>query len=317
MTISFRDRVAIVTGAGGGLGRQYAVDLARLGARVVVNDVGGSMAATESSKAPADAVVKEIVDAGGEAIADYSDIRDQDAPTRIVRAAMDAWGRADVLINNAGIPASGSPGHVGETAATDFDTVVDINLHGAVGMCRAAFPVMIDQGYGRIVNVTSHSIFGAPFTAPYVVSRTGHLGLTTALAADGADHNIKANAVMPAAFTRMTAQIPDPDFLHLLQSHFGTETVSPAVLLLASEQVPVSGEFFHAGGGMVARVAFAVSQGATGIDGPDALLERFDEAIDMSDPAYPESVEGVMSHVFGRVLDLTGSAPGLGSQAGH
>jgi len=309
--VRFDEQVAIVTGAGRGLGRQYALDLAARGAKVVVNDFGGDLAGADGSPAPAAEVVAEIEALGGTAVADTGDVRSPADRERLVGRAVESWGRVDVLVNNAGIPGGGAL--LGDLSDEVVDAVLDVNLHGAVGMARQVWPHMSAAGYGRIVNITSHSIFGTAYTAPYVISRTAHLGLTTALAAEGAALGIKVNAVMPAAYTRMTAGIPDPDFLALLENNFGTQTVSPAVVLLASDQAPCSGEFFHSGGGLVARVAFAVSQGAAGIVTAEDFRDRYAEVSDLPGVVTPASVDEVMGHVFSRALGMSGTTPGLGS----
>ena len=299
-TIDLGGHVAIVTGAGRGLGRQYALDLARRGARIVVNDVGAELSGKGESTEPAQRVVDEIAALGGEAVADYSDVSDKGAGDALVAAALSRWGRLDAIVNNAGILGGGRS--FAELEPDEIQRVLDVNLGGAVRLARAVWPHMVERGYGRIVNVTSHSVFGAPRTAPYVVTRTGHLGLTTALASEGAPLGIKVNCVMPAALTRMTENIPSPDFVGILRRDFGPETVSPLVVLLASPLAPCTGQFFHSGGGLVARLAISVSPGAVGLTSAEDVLARFDEIVDLTGAVSPGSVDDVMAHVFGRVL---------------
>ncbi|ONH59191.1 hypothetical protein CcI49_18345 [Frankia sp. CcI49] len=295
--LAFDGGVVIVTGAGGGLGREYAHQLAARGARVVVNDIGRLPAGDDGGHASsAAAVVAEITAAGGEAVADHTDLRAPDGGEHIVATALDTWGRLDGVVNNAGVASGGS---FSDLPAPDFDAVLSVNLFGALAVTRAAWPHLGRSGAGRVVNVTSHSIFGAVSASPYIVSRTAHLGLTAALAAEGAEQGIKVNCVMPAAFTRMTADIPDPDLLDLVRTHFPTERVAPLVVLLCHPSFPNSGQVFHAGGGLFARVAIAVGSGHVDPKAtPDDLLTHLDSLTSMSDPAVPTDINDVMNRVF-------------------
>lgn len=186
----FDGEVVVVTGAGNGLGRAYSLLLASEGARVVVNDVAGAAA-----------VVAEIEAAGGEALADHSDVRSGTS----VAVALDAFGRLDAVVNNAGI---GGGGSFTDIAPDDFQQMLDVHLGGTLAVCRAAWPVLRDGAGGRIVNTTSASVFGIVGTSAYVTAKAAIFGLTRALAAEGRRLGIRVNAVMPTAFSQMTARSP-------------------------------------------------------------------------------------------------------------
>ena len=252
--MSFEGRVAVVTGAGGGLGRQHALLLARRGAQVVVNDVGGSVNGTGTSAAPAQAVAAEITAAGGVAVADTHDITSAAAGEAIISTALDAFGRVDVIVNNAGILRDRTI--VGLTD-DEWDAVLAVHLDGAYQLTRAAWRSMRDQGYGRIVNTTSSvGLWGNYGQANYGAAKMGLVGLTKVSAHEGAKYGIKANAIAPVARTRMTE-----DVLGALVEHVDPALVSPAVAFLAHEDCPVSGEVVSVGGGRIARVFVAVTPG--------------------------------------------------------
>jgi NAD(P)-dependent dehydrogenase (short-subunit alcohol dehydrogenase family) len=253
----YAGRVAIVTGGGGGLGREYARLIAAGGARVVVNDLGGDHhGGRRGSPGPADRVVAEIRDAGGEAVPDTADVAVD--PGAVVRTAVDTWGRLDLLVNNAGIAGGG---FIDEVSMEDFDRMVDVHYRATVAVCRAAWPVLREGAYGRIVNTSSGSTMGLAGSSAYISAKAGVMGLTRALAFDGAAHGIKVNAVMPIALTRLTRQIPSPRFRDFLESHFPPSAVAPFVGALLAEEVPCSGETFSVGAGIAARVALATVPG--------------------------------------------------------
>lgn len=273
--IRFDGQVALVTGAGRGLGREHALLLAARGAKVVVNDVRDA-----AGVSPADEVVAAIVAAGGEAVADTHSVAEE--ADAVVGAAVDAFGGLDVLVNNAGISHGGM---FDQIPVEMFDRMIDIHLLATVKVTRAAWPHLRERG-GRIVNTTSNSLFGITGTTHYITAKGGVLGLTKSLAMDGRSAGIKVNAIMPCAYTRMTANIPDEAFRGFLEKHFTADKVAPFVVWLASAGVPVSGEIFSVGGGRAARVVLGVAGDAVGAT-PEAYAERVDELMDMGAVEFP------------------------------
>lgn len=298
--LGFDGRVAVVTGAGGGLGRRYALDLASRGARVLVNDVGCAPTGDGASPAGAEAVVDEIRSAGGVALADTTDVGAAGGGDAVVGACIDAWGRVDIVVNNAGIVRPGPVASVGRAA---FEAVLATHLHGSISVAAAAWPHMAAAGYGRIVNTSSSSVFGTGHVSTYVVAKSALIGLTTSMAAEGAGCGIRVNAIMPTAMTRLTAGIPNEELRALLDAHFPPETVSPLVLLLVHADAPCSGALFAAGGGHVARVALAVGRGhVTAEPTPEAVRDAFDAVWDMAGCCFPETTDDATSFVLARVL---------------
>ena len=215
MTLDFTGRVAIVTGAGGGLGREHALALAKRGAKVVVNDLGGARDGSGSSVTAAESVVQEIRAAGGEAIASAASVTDFSAVQDMVGAAMEQWGRVDVLINNAGILRDKS---FAKMELDDFRTVMEVHLMGAVHCCKAVWPVMTEQKYGRIVMTTSSSgLFGNFGQSNYGAAKMALVGLMQTLALEGAKYDIRVNSLAPTAATRMTESLFPAEFLQALQ----------------------------------------------------------------------------------------------------
>jgi NAD(P)-dependent dehydrogenase (short-subunit alcohol dehydrogenase family) len=272
--LGFDGKVAIVTGAGGGLGRAHALDLARRGALVVVNDLGGSVDGTGSGTTAAQAVVDEITAAGGEAVANYDSVATPEGGRAVVQTALDAWGRVDIIINNAGILRDASFKNMD---ADKVNPVLDVHLRGAFNVTQPAWETMREQGYGRIVNTSSGAgVFGNFGQTNYGAAKMGLVGLTRVLAVEGAKSNIKANAIAPVAKTRMTEDILGPVADKLLP-----EMVTPVVAFLAHESCPTSGEVFSVGGGRVARVFIAVTRGITETAlTAETVRDRFDEIHD-------------------------------------
>ncbi|MFV0278079.1 MAG: SDR family NAD(P)-dependent oxidoreductase [Parahaliea sp.] len=232
MTIRYDGKVAIVTGAGQGLGRCHAIELARRGARVVVNDLGGAKDGTGASSDAALAVVAEIEAAGGEAIANGANVADYGEVEAMVKQAVDQWGRVDILVNNAGILRDKS---FAKGSLEDFRLVLDVHLMGTINCTKACWGIMREQEYGRIVVTTSSSgLYGNFGQANYGAAKMGVVGAMNTLAQEGAKYNIRVNALAPTAGTRMTqGLLPDKAFELLTP-----ETVTPAVLYLASEEAP-------------------------------------------------------------------------------
>ena len=264
MTINFDGRVAIVTGAGGGLGRSHALELAKRGAKVVVNDLGGAADGTGGSSEAAARVVEEIEAAGGVAIANGGSVSDVQGARSMVDAAMSAWGRVDVLINNAGILRDKS---FTKMSIEDFRAVLDVHLMGAMYCTSAVWPIMREQNYGRVVMTTSPSgLYGNFGQTNYGAAKLGLVGFMNTLKIEGAKNNVFTNAIAPVAATRMTENLMPAEALKRL----GPELVTPAVLFLCSEQAP-NGVIMQAAGG---RYSVACMVESSGVDlGADATVE--------------------------------------------
>ena len=294
MARNFDGQVALITGAGGGLGRDYALLLGRLGASVVVNDYGGDSTGIAGGIERAESVAEEIRAAGGTALADATDVSTNGGA--IVGKALKEFGRLDAVINNAGI-ASG--GDVSEQDADTVRRVVDVHLHGAVNVLRAAWPVMVAQRGGRIVNTSSSSVFGMPGTFAYISAKGGLFGLTRALAQDGKRHGIRVNAVMPTAYSRMTAKAPQ--LADILRDTFTPESAAPFVVALCHPDVPCTGETFTVGGGRAAKVVLSVAPGLLHGTSVDECLDRFDEAMSTEDAYTPADAMELLAYDYGLV----------------
>jgi len=277
MSIRFDGRVAIVTGAGGGLGRSHALEFARRGAKVVVNDLGGAVDGSGGSSEAADAVVAEIRDAGGEAVANGSSVTDPAGVDRLVRDAVEAFDRIDILVNNAGILRDKS---FAKVTLEDFRAVVDTHLMGAVLATKAVWPVMKEQAYGRIVMTgSSTGLYGNFGQTNYGAAKLGQVGFMHTLKLEGAKDNIRVNAIVPIAATRMTRDIFPEQLLDL----FRPELVSPAVMVLAAEDAP-TGEIICAGAGHFAKAQMVESKGAF-LGAPasaESILAAWDSITDMT-----------------------------------
>jgi NAD(P)-dependent dehydrogenase (short-subunit alcohol dehydrogenase family) len=280
MSTRFSGQVAIVTGAGGGIGRAHALLLGGEGASVVVNDYGGDSSGNRGTSAAAQAVVDEIVAAGGTAVADSHDVSIEGP--EIVQAALDTFGGIHVIVNNAGI-ANG--GQIDEIPPADFDRMLAIHLGGTVAVCRAAWPIMRAQGFGRIVNTSSASVFGLSGTSAYITAKAALFGLSRALGNDGRKFDIKVNAIMPSAYSRLTAK--SPEFAPVMEAGFPPERIAPFVAALLTRECPCTGETFVVGGGRAARVVLATVPGITDITDIDDVLNRFDQIMDTGDLYIP------------------------------
>ncbi len=297
MAIDFQGRVAIVTGAGSGLGRSHALALAARGARVVVNDLGGAVDGTGGSAKAADQVVAEIKAAGGEAVANHDSVSDAAGAARIVQAAMDAWGRVDVLVNNAGILRDKS---FAKMELGDFDTVVDVHLLGSAYVTKAAWPVMQAQNYGRIVMTTSAAgLYGNFGQTNYAAAKLGLVGLMNALKQEGAKNGILVNTIAPVAATRMTEALFPPALL----PHLKPEYITAAVVYLCSEACNATGDIVSAGAGFYAKAQVVESEGmffgAGSSVSPEMIAENYGRITDMSQArAYAAAMEEV-AKIFG------------------
>jgi NAD(P)-dependent dehydrogenase (short-subunit alcohol dehydrogenase family) len=253
--LRFDGRVAIVTGAGRGLGRAYARLLAERGASVVVNDLGSSMGGSGADGAPAESVAAEIRDAGGRAIADGDDVSTPDGGQALVDAALERFGRVDVVVNNAGIIRwAGFP----KADAENLERHLAVHVGGSFHVTRAAWPHLVEQGYGRVVMTTSSGVFGLPLNLSYATAKGAVIGMARSLATAGVEHGIRVNCIAPAAATRMAGPGGDeatPD------DPMAPELVAPMVAYLCHEDCPVTGEIYAAGVGRFARMFLATTPG--------------------------------------------------------
>jgi NAD(P)-dependent dehydrogenase (short-subunit alcohol dehydrogenase family) len=277
MAISFADKVAIITGAGGGLGRAHALYLAKLGAKVVVNDLGASLDGSGGGSEASQKVVAEIKAAGGEAIANGASVSDDAGVAHLVKQTMDAFGRIDVLVANAGILRDKS---FGKMEIKDFEAVVNVHLMGTVKPARTVWDIMKSQGYGRIVVTTSSTgLYGNFGQTNYGAAKASLVGFMNSLKLEGAKDNIKVNAVCPVAATRMTESLMPPALLEMLKPEF----VSPAVAWLASEDAP-TGVIMTAAAGVFAAAQMVETDGINLGHGAtaDDIASHFAEIADWS-----------------------------------
>ena len=273
-----QDRVIVVTGAGGGLGREYALTLAREGASVVVNDLGGARDGTGAGSAMADQVVAEIRDAGGRAVANYDSVSTEDGAAGIIKTALDEFGAVHGVVSNAGILRDGT---FHKMSFENWDAVLKVHLYGGYNIIRAAWPHFREQSYGRVVVATSTSgLFGNFGQTNYGAAKLGLVGLINTLALEGAKYNIHANAIAPIAATRMTQDILAPEVFEKLTPDF----VAPVVAYLCTEESSDNGSVFIVGGGKVQHVALFQNDGVN-FDTPPSvqdIAEHWTEITDLS-----------------------------------
>jgi len=279
MSIRFDDQVAIVTGAGGGIGKEHALELARRGAKVVVNDLGGSVDGSGTSDA-AEAVVQQIKDAGGEAMANGASVTDLSAIQDMVKEVMDKWGRIDILVNNAGILRDKSFHNV---TLDDFNLVMDVHFQGTLNCTHTIYPIMREQGYGRIVFTSSSSgVYGNFGQSNYGAAKMAIVGLMNTLKIEGQKYNVFSNSITPVAYTRMTEGLIPEDFGKNLQPEY----VTPAVIYLSGKDAP-NGVVIAAGAGVYARIITHETMGVslgTGEDmTPENIAANWDTISDMDD----------------------------------
>ena len=281
--IRFNDRVVIITGAGNGLGRSHALDFGKRGAKVVVNDLGGSGFGEGADQRVADVVVDEIKAAGGEAVANYDSVTDGD---KIVQTAMDAFGRVDVVVNNAGILRDKS---FQKMTDEDWDLIFDVHVRGAYKVTHAAWPLMREQGYGRIVFTTSAAgIYGNFGLTNYSAAKLAQLGMAQTLAAEGHKKNILVNTIAPIAGSRLTETVMSKEIVDLLKPEF----VTPLVVKLCDENSDITNGLYEVGAGFVAEVRWERTQGAyldteSGFEAEDidANWKRITEFTEATHPA--------------------------------
>ena len=279
MTIRFDDKVAVVTGAGGGIGKEHAIELAKRGAKVVVNDLGGSVDGSGASDA-ANEVVELIKTEGGEAIANGASVTDLAAVKAMVAQTMEEWGRIDILVNNAGILRDKS---FHKVSLDDFNLVMDVHFQGSLNCTHTIFPIMREQEYGRIIFTSSSSgVFGNFGQTNYGSAKMAMVGLMNTLKIEGQNKNVFSNSITPVAYTRMTKGLIPEDFGKNLQPEF----VTPAVIYLASENAP-NGAIMAAGAGVFSRIfiheTMGVSLGMGEDMTPENIQANWDKISNMQD----------------------------------
>jgi NAD(P)-dependent dehydrogenase (short-subunit alcohol dehydrogenase family) len=303
--IDFSGQVVIVTGAGRGLGRLYALDLARRGAAVVVNDLGGSMSGTGADPSVADQVVAEITRAGGVAVASHDSVTSPEGGQAIVDAAVDRFGRLDAVVSNAGIFQT-LP--FDELSASDWRRMLNVHLDGGFYVSQPAFRVMKAQRYGRFVFTSSSAgIFGQPLTAHYAAAKTGLLGLSNVIAIEGAEHGILANAVLPFGYSRMVYEtVPDPEQLRAASAFLQAiepGLVVPMVVFLASRACDLTHQIYSAGAGRYARVFAGLAEGWLAERGTDPTAD--DVAAHLAEVSASEPFT-IPASIFDEVLGICG-----------
>jgi len=283
--IDFTGRIAIVTGAGAGLGRCYALELAKRGAKIVVNDLGGSRDGTGSDDAAANKVVAEIKALGGDAVPNYDNVATRAGGENIVKTAVDAFGKVDILINNAGILRDKTFTKMDEE---NWDAVMNVHLKGAFFVTRPAFDVMKANGFGRIVMTTSGAgLFGNFGQSNYAAAKMGLVGLTNVLKIEGEKYNVRTNVLAPIAASRLTQDVMPPEFFEKMKPDF----VAPAVLYMCSEQCMDSGMVINAALGYFSRSAVLTGPGAILSDGkkiptPEEVMESWGRITSLDSPKF-------------------------------
>lgn len=296
MSLDFTDKVVIVTGAGGGLGKSHALEFARRGAKVVVNDLGGAMDGSGGSSEAAEAVVAEIKEARGEAIANGSSVTDDAGVDNMIKQTMDAYGRIDVLVNNAGVLRDKS---FAKMEINDFTFVVDVHLFGTMKPTKAVWPIMKEQGYGRILVTSSSSgLYGNFGQANYGAAKLGVVGFMNTLKLEGQKDNIHINALAPVAWTRMTENLMPAEMEDMLTP----ERVTPAVVFMCSEGAP-TGKIICAGAGAYTSAAIVETKGVYLGENPSAedVAENW-ETISKIDDAAKALFQG--GEQTGRMFEL-------------
>jgi NAD(P)-dependent dehydrogenase (short-subunit alcohol dehydrogenase family) len=296
--IRLDNRVAIVTGAGAGLGRSHALALAARGAKVVVNDLGGKVDGTGANRSAADAVVEEIKAAGGQAVANYESVASPEGAQSIVKTAVDAFGTVDIVVNNAGIIRYKT---FIEHTPEDFNANLAVHLCGSFYVSQAAFPILRDKRFGRLIFTSSSGgLRGGAEGVAYGAAKAGVMGLAFVMANTGAQYNVLSNVILPNAYTRMTEHVVAPRNVERLSPEF----ISPLVVFLASEQCRLNHEMFACGGGTIAREIIALAPGWRAESkaelSPEAIRDHLTEIMDMTNYSNPQTPDEETRLVAGR-----------------
>lgn len=299
--------MVLVTGAGRGMGREHALLLARRGARVVVSDRGVDLFGKGADEEPAQETVEAIRAEGGEALVCVEDLADPEGAARAVQATITAYGRLDALAHNAGFTLGAAPFE--EEALDRLERQLAINTRAAFVLAREAWPLMLAQGYGRIVLAASTALYGLPGSAPYSTAKASYIGLARSLAAEGAGQGIKVNLVSPAGATRMAHNMAESELKSWFLANVQVDQVSPLVALLCHEACPVNGELFVAGAGRIARTVIGETVGIVdpGMTVED-VLARMPEILDQPVIAYPRTTGEALTH-FMQVMGFMPTAP--------
>ncbi|MCU1578081.1 MAG: putative short-chain dehydrogenase [Rhodoglobus sp.] len=294
--MDFNGDVIVVTGAGTGLGREHALLLGRLGARVVVNDVGATLTGESLGERPADEVVRTILEAGGQAVANNDSVSTEEGAMGIIKTAIDTWGRVDGVVNNAGILRDRT---FAKMSLDEFRAVIDVHLVGAFLVTKAAWPHFREQGHGRVVATTSGAgLYGNFGQANYAAAKMALVGFVKTLAVEGARDGIKANALSPAGRTRMSDATLEEEFA----SRLDPSLVSPAVAMMMHRSCPWSGETIAAGGGRVGRVFVAETPGYVNPNlTVDDLVAHQDVIFDQSTTFVPDGVPAQADYLLGLI----------------
>ena len=297
--IRLDDRVAVVTGAGGGLGRSHALLLASLGAKVVVNDLGGAMDGTGGGHTPAEQVVEEIKAAGGEATSNFESVSEWDSAQKIIGAALDTYGKIDILVNNAGILRDKS---MMKMEVTDWELVIAVHLAGTFFCTKAALPNMRGNSYGRILSTASAAgLFGNFGQTNYGAAKMGIAGMMNSVKLEGAKYNIKANTLVPIAGTRLTATVLPPQVVEQLKPEY----VSPLAAYLVSEQCELSGAMMVAGAGYFSRAAVMEGPGVFFEDAdsvtPDDIAAKIAEITTLEGAVEYDSATAQTGHALSKI----------------
>ena len=298
--VRFDGRVAIITGAGGGLGRSHALMLASRGCKVVVNDLGGTLDGSGKGSAMADKVVDEIKAAGGEAVANYDGVDTVPGGQNIVKTALDAFGKIDIVVNNAGILKDKTFAKMDEDS---WDKVIAVHMKGAFCVTNAAWPVMRDNAYGRVIFTSSAAgLFGNFGQANYGAAKTAMVGMMNVLKLEGAKYNIKLNTIAPIAASRMTEALMPPQILDKLKPDF----VSPLVAYLCSEDCQETGGIYSVGGGYFARIALMEGPGYTQpVTTPismEDIRDNFDKINSLENPRKPANISEENQAIFANIM---------------